>query len=425
MDETQGAPIRYAGSRLVVDDVDIESLTTRITTPFWIYSRALIEARYTRIAQAFEGMPFAIRYAIKANSSAAILRVLADCGAGFDLVSGGEYMRAERIGISPSKLVFAGVGKRDWEIELAMTRGIGFLHIESAAECARVQEIAARLERSVDVAIRINPDVPVDTHAYIQTGDKESKFGVDFNTAAELAAQLHGDPRVQLRAYHVHLGSLLFDAEPYLEACRKVLAWIDEDAVRGEGITHYDMGGGFGSRGPFSDEILDLDGLARGMRALLEPRALQLLCEPGRFLIGDAGILVTRLLFEKTGATRDFYVVDAAMNDLIRPTLYDATHTIRPVREGGATRARPVDVVGPVCESGDWLGKERDLPAMQRGDGLAIFEAGAYGSSMSSNYNSRPRGPEYLAQGGDLHQIRRAETFEDLWRHECDEAIDA
>lgn len=417
-------PIRYADGQLLVDGVSIERLAETAGTPFWVYSRSMIEQRYARIAHAFAGQDLGIRYAVKANSNAALLRTLAGCGSGFDLVSGGEYIRAQRIGAAPDSFVFAGVGKQVWEIETAIVSGVGFLHIESEAECHKICAIAERLGRSVDVALRINPDVPVDTHAYIQTGGKESKFGVDFGTASRLVARLSRDARVQLRAYHVHLGSLLFDAEPYLEACKKVLAWMDEESSRREGITHYDMGGGFGSRGPFSDEIFDLDGLAVGMRALLEPRGLGLLCEPGRFLIGDAGILVTRLLHEKRGATRDFYVVDAAMNDLIRPTLYSATHTICPVRQREQMRDRVVDVVGPVCESGDWLGKDRELAQLEDGDLLAICEAGAYGSSMSSNYNSRPRRAEYLCHEASVRCIRRSEELDDLWRHECDDPLE-
>lgn len=416
--------IRYDGDRLVVDDVDVSRLADKLGTPLWVYSETVIRTRYARIADAFDGMDFGIRYAVKANSNAAILRILRELGAGFDLVSGGEYRRARRIGALPEELVFAGVGKQDAEIRLALEHGVGFYHVESEAEYERLAQLTEADDRRVRVALRLNPDVPVDTHAYIATGGKESKFGVDFRTAARIVERIAANDRIELCAYHVHLGSLLFEVEPYLTACRKVVAWMDEAPIRSRGITHYDMGGGFGSRGPMSGVMLDLPLLAKGMRAILEPRDIALLCEPGRFVVGDAGVLVTSLIYEKRGATKDFYVVDAAMNDLIRPTLYEASHEILPVVLGGPSRERVVDVVGPVCESGDWLAKDRELPGMESGSRLAILQAGAYGMSMTSNYNSRPRAAEVLCRSGQARVIANRETLDDLWRTECNTVVE-
>lgn len=409
---------------MTVDGVDVDRLASVVGTPFHLYSAGVLRARYARVARAFEGLDVGIRYAVKANGNAAILRLLYELGAGFDLVSGGEYVRARRIGADPSRLVIAGVGKREDEMRLVLRDGIGVYHIESEAELDLLEAVVRELDTSVRVALRLNPDVGVDTHAYIATGKKESKFGVDFNTAARLVERIADIRGIELIAYHVHLGSLLFDVEPYLEACHKVLAWMDEEPLRARGITHYDMGGGFGSSGPFDERALDLEALGRGMSGLLAKRGLALLCEPGRFLVGDAGVLVTTLLYEKCGASKDFYVVDAAMTDLIRPSLYGATHEIREVVTSTRPRERVVDVVGPVCESGDWLGKDRALPALEAGARLAVFQAGAYGMSMASNYNTRPKPAELLCSEGRVQCITRRQALEDLWRDECDETIE-
>ncbi|MCB9882659.1 MAG: diaminopimelate decarboxylase [Planctomycetes bacterium] len=423
--------IRYVDRRLVVDGVDIDHLADVVGTPFHVYSAGTIRERHARITRAFDGIDLGIRYAVKACGNGAILRLLHELGAGFDLVSGGEYQRARRIGASPDKLVIAGVGKREDEIRSVLREGIGVYHVESEAEFDLLSKVVVEMQAAralhggtLRVALRLNPDVGVDTHDYIATAKKESKFGIDFQTAARLVERIAEAPGLDLCAYHVHLGSLLFEVGPYLEACRKVLAWMDEEPLRSQGVTHYDMGGGFGSGGPFSDAAIDLAALGHGMKELLSPRGLSLLCEPGRFLVGDSGLLVTSLLYEKCGMTKDFYVVDAAMTDLIRPSLYGATHDIRPVIAGGRDRSRRVDVVGPVCESGDWLGKDRELPQLDAGARLAVLQSGAYGMSMASNYNTRPKAAEVLCDSGRARLISRHQPLEDLWRDECDVAVE-
>ena len=416
-------PIDYQDSRLLIDGVSAEDIAAAAGTPCYVYSAGLVRDRLRRVREAFDGLELGVRYAIKANGNGALLRLLVAEGAGFDIVSGGELQRAQRAGADPASIVFAGVGKQEWEIRDALRAGIGVFNVEGEAELERLAALAKAEQANAKIALRVNPDVGVETHAYITTGKKENKFGVDLETASRLVPRVHDDAHLSLHAYHVHLGSLLLEAEPYLEAARRVLDFMDADEGHRRGVRAYDMGGGFGSSGPFSDEILDLATLGAGMRELLAPRGLELLTEPGRFLIGDAGVLLTRVLYEKHGKAKDFVIVDAAMNDLIRPALYQAEHEVRPVQLGAADRERPVDVVGPVCESADFLALGRKLPPLDEGQLLAIFSAGAYSASMASNYNSRPVAPEVLSDQGQARLVRRRQELEELWAGECDEKL--
>lgn len=415
--------ISFERGALHIDDVPLSAVARAAGTPLYVYDGSGVRARHAALVRAFDGLRPGIRYAIKANSNGALLRLLHELGAGFDLVSRGELERALRTGADPADFVFAGVGKQDDEIRAALRHGVGLLNVESDSELRRIQEIAQELDLPARVAIRLNPDVDARTHAYISTGKKENKFGVDFVTADAMLRSIAADPRVQLVAYHVHLGSLLLEPRPYLEALRLVLQWVDAEPRRGEGVLAYDMGGGFGIRGAFEDP-LDVDELAAGMRELLQPRGWRILLEPGRFLVGNAGLLLTRVLHVKHGAEKDFAVVDAAMTELIRPALYAAEHEIVCVEDRPGFAPRPVDIVGPVCESADFLGQGRRLPVLGRGDLLAVLTTGAYGASMGSRYNSRPLAGEVLVDRGRVRWIRQPEPLEELWRFECDEELD-
>ncbi len=415
--------IEYRDDRLVAGGVPLEEIAAAVGTPVYVYDTDSILERLDRIRRSFDGLDPGIRYAVKANSNGALLSLLAREGAGFDLVSGGELLRALAAGGRPADMVFAGVGKQDWELELGLEAGIGLFVVESEAELDRLAFLASRAGRRVDVALRLNPDVGAATHDYIATGRKEDKFGLNPDRAENCLRVISSGTSLRLHAFHVHLGSLILDSEPYLEALRRVLDWCDLKACKKLGLECYDLGGGFGIRGPFA-EPMDLDPLGEGLRRILGPAGLRLLCEPGRYLLGDAGLLLVRALEWKPGHGKDFLIVDGGMNDLIRPALYGATHEIVPLRspEGGVPRR--VDVVGPVCESGDFLGRDRSLPESEPGTLYAVLGAGAYGFSMSSDYNSRPRPAEVLVSNGTARLIRRREDPRDLWRNEGDEGLD-
>jgi len=412
---------QYVDGRLYADGVPVADIARAVGTPVYVYSAAKIHERLQALRTAFLDVALNIRYAVKANSNGSILSYMAREHAGFDLVSGGELLRALKAAAEPSQMVFAGVGKQDWEIQLALEAGIGLFNVESASELERIQAIAEQLAAETRVALRLNPDVDAGTHEYIATGKSENKFGVDFATAAGLVDAIHDDPNIELVAYHVHLGSLLLEPSPYLRAAEAVMDFIDADPVRK--VDAYDMGGGFGIRGLFEDP-LPLDELAAGMSELLRPRNMSLMIEPGRYLVGNAGILVTRVLHQKSGPSRDFVIVDAAMNDLIRPALYSAEHEVIQVERSGEPRERPVDVVGPICESGDFLARDLRLPELEAGDLLAVGNSGAYAASMASNYNSRPLAAEVLTGDGPPRLVRKRQGMRALWQDEVDCDLD-
>ncbi len=409
---------RWRGGEIFCEDVPLAALAARHGTPLYVYSQAAIEARFALLRSAF-GPGARICYAVKSNSNLALLALLGRLGAGFDLVSGGELRRVQAAGLAPAACVFAGVAKDEWEIDAALAAGIGFFNLESAHEIPLLDAAGDRLGKDVEVAIRINPDVDAGTHAYISTGKRENKFGLSFPAAHAAIAAIRASRRVRLVGYHVHLGSQLRVIDPYLAAFAKVAEFMAESPAHRDGVRHYDLGGGFGISYGDGKPGLDVRALAAALLPRLRALGLDPVLEPGRFLVAEAGALVVRVLGDKHSGTREFVLVDGAMNDLLRPALYQAVHPIVPVRPRPGPSA-PVDVVGPVCESGDFLGKDVPLPRPQRGDLLAVLAAGAYGATMASNYNTRRRPAEVLVSGQNARLVRRRERFEELWAQELD-----
>ncbi|MFK7741167.1 MAG: diaminopimelate decarboxylase [Planctomycetota bacterium] len=397
----------------------LAALVERFGSPLYVYSAEAVRERAALVRAAF-GAQSHICYAVKANSNLSLLRLLHDSGCGFDLVSGGELERLRAASLPTEGAVFAGVGKQSWEIEAAVQSGLLFFNVESPHELPLLSAAGKAFGQPVRLALRLNPDVEAGTHAYISTGKDENKFGVAIDRAGELVAAIAADPWLDLVGYHVHLGSQLRSVDPYREALRKVCAFVDEDPLRAKGVRYYDLGGGFGIS--YGDGTkLDVAAVARVLLPELQRRGWTPVVEPGRYFVGDAGALVTSVLGEKQQGKARFVLVDAAMNDLLRPSLYQAEHPIVPVvaPEAGAELHR-VDVVGPVCETGDFLGRGRPLPALARGDLLAVMAAGAYGASMASNYNTRCRAAEVLVDGESARLVRRRETYSQLLQNELD-----
>ncbi|MCB9870470.1 MAG: diaminopimelate decarboxylase [Planctomycetes bacterium] len=411
---------RYRSGALQCEGVDLDQLAQRYGTPLYVYSRAAVEQRFAALRHAF-GPEASICFAVKSNGNLSMLRLLSELGAGFDLVSGGELRRLQAAGVPTAGAVFAGVAKADWEVREALAADILLFNLESEYEVDMLEALGAEAGRPVRLAVRLNVDVDAGTHDYIATGRKHDKFGLTLDRAAVVVERIAAAPHLELRGYHVHLGSLIRTPGPYLAALERVLEFMDGAAVRREGVRYYDCGGGFGTGYGDPGGLLDVAALGRAMLPLLAARGLTPIVEPGRYLIADAGALVGEVLGAKLSAGRRFALVDAAMNDLIRPALYGATHPIVPLREppDGAART-PCDVVGPVCESADFLGRQLALPELARGDRLAVLAAGAYGFSMSSNYNSRRRPAEVLVHGAEARLIRRREDFADMWSQEID-----
>jgi diaminopimelate decarboxylase len=411
------AAFHLRSGELWCENLPIRELAARYGTPLYVYSAAVLDERVQRVRSAF-GEHAQICYAVKANSNLSLLARMHARGIGFDLVSGGELQRLQAAGIPTRDCVFAGVGKESWEIESAVAAGILFFNVESPHELPLLAAAGERAGQRVAVALRLNPDVDAGTHAYISTARKDNKFGVAIERAGEIVAAIVANPWLKLCGYHVHLGSQLRRVEPYVQALERVGAFVDGSSERREGVTHYDLGGGFGIA--YGDgEPLDVDAVAAALLPGLRARGWRPVVEPGRYLIGDAGALITSVLGEKQQGATDFVLVDAAMNDLMRPALYQAEHPIVPVAAGGGD-THLVDVVGPVCETGDFLGKRRQLPSSKRGDLLAVLGAGAYGASMASNYNTRRRPAEVLVEGAHARLVRRRETFEQLFQNEID-----
>jgi len=409
--------VAYRDGQLAVEDVLLADLAAEHGTPLYVYSEAVLRERFGALRRAF-GDDAQICYAVKANSNLSILRVFAELGAGFDLVSGGELARLEAAGIAADRAVFAGVAKERWEIEAALHAGIGLFNVESPHELELLAAAGRAVGRAVPLALRLNPDVDANTHDYISTGRKGDKFGLTLDVAAQVAQQVQAHPDLRLVGYHVHLGSQIRSATPYLEAFDKVSGFMAAAPAHREGVERFDLGGGFGI--PYGDGAapLDVQALGDALAPRIRAAGLRPVLEPGRYLVGDAGVFVTRILGQKTSGQRHFLLVDGAMNDLLRPSLYKAEHPVAPVRSGRPDRGRRFDVVGPVCESGDFLALGRALPDPETGDLLAVLAAGAYGACMASNYNSRRRPAEVLVAGAGSRLIRRRESFEELWAAE-------
>ncbi|HUP90852.1 MAG TPA: diaminopimelate decarboxylase [Solimonas sp.] len=406
----------YRDGELHAEGLPVAKLAAQFGTPCYVYSRATLERHYRAFDEALAAVPHEVCYAVKANSNLAVLQVLARLGAGFDIVSGGELQRVLRAGGEAGKIVFSGVGKTVAELELALHHDIQCFNVESESELLALSAAAQRLGRTARIALRVNPDVDAKTHPYISTGLKQNKFGVDIATAERLYLQARSLPGIAIDGIASHIGSQLLEVAPFLDALDRVLALVDRLAAAGVRLRHIDVGGGLGVR--YKDETPpEPREWAALLLTRLSGRGLTVCCAPGRAIAANAGILVTRVEVIKPGAGKHFAVVDAAMNDLLRPTLYQAWMNIIPVKQGSTQPEQVYDIVGPVCESGDWLGKERRL-ALAEGDLLAVRTAGAYGFSMSSNYNSRGRAAEVLVDGDRAHLVRAREGFEDLVRGE-------
>jgi diaminopimelate decarboxylase len=404
-------PLSLRQGALHIEDVSLEALAETYGTPCYVYSQAAIEERYLAYAEALGNWPGGICYAVKANSNLSILRLLAKLGAGFDIVSAGELTRVLQAGGVASKIVFSGVGKSRAEMALALDVGVGCFNVESAAELEALSAEATRLNKTAPISLRVNPDVDAKTHPYISTGLKENKFGIAIDDALALYQKAHSLPGIEIKGVDCHIGSQLTDHQPFLDALDRLLALIDRLAAAGIVISHLDLGGGLGVT--YRDETPPaIQDYLAAVKARLGDRRLALFLEPGRSIVANAGLLLTRIDYLKPTAHKNFAIVDAAMNDLIRPALYQAWQNIQPVRprEGDP---KAWDIVGPVCETGDFLGKDREL-CLETFDLLAILSAGAYGFVMSSNYNTRPRACELLVSGQTVTCIRRRETLADL-----------
>ena len=408
-------PARIAG-RLLWEGAWLEEAAERFGTPLYVYSRAAIEDAYRAYDRAFAAVPHRVCYALKANSSGAILRLLAGLGAGADIVSGGELLAALRAGFPAGRIVFSGVGKTEAEISLGVEKGIGEFNAESEEEIRRISAAAVAAGRQVRVTLRVNPDIDPKSHPYISTGLRENKFGVDIALAPEIVQRAKALPGIAVTGLQCHIGSQMVDLDPVEEAVRALLELSRRLLADGLPLNSLDIGGGLGvdyagegAPGP--------EALAARILPLLGDLRLTLLLEPGRSVLARAGALLTRVLYLKENRGKLFVIVDAGMNDLLRPSLYAAHHGIEPLLERVGPKRR-VDVVGPVCETGDFLARDRDLPPVEVGDLLVVRDAGAYGFSMSSNYNLRLRAAEVLVDGGTARLIRRRETFEDLIRTE-------
>ncbi len=404
----------YRNGVLCAEQVPLDELARRFGTPCYVYSSAAIAAAFGEFATALKGRRSLICYSVKANSNLAVLALLVRLGAGFDIVSGGELARVLAAGGEARKTLFSGVGKTAAEIQLALEKDIACINLESAAELERVDAIARRLGRRAPVAFRVNPDIDARTHPYISTGLRESKFGVAYDDAERLYARAAKLPGIEVIGIGCHIGSQLEHAAPFAAAAERIAALADRLARAGVALRHIDLGGGFGIR--YHDETPEpIASFLGGALGKLAGRPESLILDPGRAIVGNAGVLLTRIEHVKPGAARSFVVVDAAMNDLLRPALYGAWHEVRPVREAESGAAGGVyDIVGPVCESADFLAKDRPLAARE-GELLAILSAGAYAMSMSSNYNSRPRAAEVLVAGGEAHLVRSRESVEQLF----------
>ncbi len=406
----------YIDDRLHAEEVPLAQIAEQYGTPCYVYSRATLERHWHAFNDAFEGHPHLVCYAVKANSNIAVLNLLARLGSGFDIVSLGELERVLIAGGDASKIVFSGVGKRVDELQRALDIGIHCFNVESASELKRLDAVAAAMHKVAPVSLRVNPDVDANTHPYISTGLKENKFGVDVDSAIELyrfAARL---PHLDVIGIDSHIGSQLTTLAPFLDALERVLALIDTLAKEGINIRHIDLGGGLGV--PYNDEEPPHpQEYAKAIRTRIDKLDLEIIMEPGRAVAANAGVLLTKVEYLKPTQEKDFAIVDAAMNDLLRPALYQAEQQIIPLDRSSQGRDGIYDIVGPVCETGDFLGKDREL-SIRAGDLLAVRSSGAYGFTMSSNYNSRPRAAEVMVDGDQFHLIRERETIESLYAGE-------
>lgn len=424
---------RYVQNRLHCESADLAALAQEHGTPLYVYSKETITSHFTRLDAALDTLDHLICYAVKANSNLAVLHTIAELGGGFDIVSGGELFRVLKAGGQAAKCTFAGVGKTRGEIEYALREGIYSFNAESESELRHLNQIAGDLGKKAPVALRVNPNVDAGTHAKITTGKKENKFGVEFERVAEAYAAVAKDcPHLEIRGVQMHIGSQLTSIDPFVKAVQKVAPLVEQLKERHH-LQFFSIGGGIGivyresldsgdaswwGDKPEADRPLTIGAYANALVPLLAPLKLRILLEPGRFLVGNAGALLTKVLHLKQGGAKKFVIVDAGMNDLIRPTLYEGWHQIAPLNKPPTESLEKVDVVGPICETGDFLAQDRELPPVHEGDTLAVLSAGAYGFTMASNYNTRPMPAEILVDGAKAHVVRERQTLEDLVRGE-------
>jgi len=406
----------FKNGELHCESIKVSEIAKSVTTPFYLYSYKTLIDHYKKIKSAFKILDPLVCFSVKSNSNLAVLRALVRSGAGLDIVSGGELYRALLALCSPKKIVYAGVGKRPDEIEYAIRTGILFFNVESEDELDQIQKSARLLDKKVNAAIRVNPDVVPKTHRHIATGKGETKFGLDFETVHKIFNSQWRYPNVDIKGLHLHIGSQILDAKPFVDAIQKALEFIAEFKIP---VTHLNIGGGLGIMYSIENPQT-AKAFALKVIPMIKKSKLKLILEPGRFVSGNSGVLVTKVVYTKRTPRKKFVIVDSGMSDLIRPSLYEAYHKIVPVKIEGdpSGTAEKVDVVGPICESGDFLGKDRLLPLVTKGDLLAVMGAGAYGFTMSSNYNSRPRASEVMVIGKSFRVVRKAETYEDLVRGE-------
>ncbi|ADE10716.1 diaminopimelate decarboxylase [Sideroxydans lithotrophicus] len=423
----------YQQDQLYAEKVALSEIAQRFGTPCYVYSRAALTDSYRQFAEALKSRDHLICYAVKANSNLAILNLFARLGAGFDIVSGGELQRVLAAGGAASKVVFSGVGKSEAEMRQALEAEILCFNVESAPELDRLNALAGSMGKVAPVSLRVNPDVDAKTHPYISTGLKQNKFGVAYTEALELYRKAAAMPNLRVTGMDCHIGSQLTETSPFIAAAEKVLALVDKLAAAGITLEHLDLGGGLGIR--YDDETPpSIAEYGKALLAVLQGRSEKLIVEPGRVLVGNAGVLLTRIEYLKHGEEKNFAIVDAAMNDLMRPALYDAWHAILPVqrrqnaplsnslpqageRTSEKSNSQIYEVVGPICETGDFIGHAREM-AVDKGDALAVMSAGAYGMSMSSNYNTRPRAAEVMVDGAVVHLVRERETVRQLYASE-------
>jgi diaminopimelate decarboxylase len=412
----QGA-FEYRDGVLFCEGVDLTEVAEQAGTPCYVYSAGALRRAYGVFEKGLAGVPHLACFAVKANGNLAVLRLLAEAGAGFDIVSGGELFRVLKAGADPAKVVFSGVGKTREEIEAALEAGIHSFNCESEAELLLLSSLAQRMGRTARAAIRVNPDVDAATHPYISTGLKRHKFGIDIAEAEELYARASALPGLALEGASCHIGSQLLDVAPLIEAAERMAALVERLRARGIAVRFLDLGGGLGVPYRKEDSWPDVARYLAAVRGIAERLGVELLLEPGRFIAGPAGALLARVLYRKSGGGKEFLIVDASMTELIRPALYEAHHEMLPLRQTGRGTF-VADIVGPVCESSDFLAEEREIENLLPGDFLAVMTAGAYGFVMASNYNARPRPCEVLVDGDAWRVVRQRERLEDLVRGE-------
>ncbi len=407
---------KFKSSELYCENVKVAAVAKKVGTPFYLYSYNTIADHFTKLQKAFAPVKPIVCFAMKANGNLAIIKSLINLGAGIDIVSVGELKKALIAGADPKKIVFASVGKTEEEIAFAIKTGILLFNVESEPELVEINRVAKKMKKTVQAALRINPDVPAPTHEYITTGSLKKKFGIDLRTTKAIFKSQKKYPNVKVNGVHIHIGSQITEGAPFVGALKKVVAFIDELRAEGVNIEYLDIGGGLGITYKDENPQTAADYAAK-ILPILQKTGLKIIMEPGRFIVGNAGIFVSKVLYIKDNGVKKFVIVDGGMNDLIRPMLYDAYHEIVPVKQRKAAKLK-VDVVGPICESGDFFAHDRMIPKVEKDELLAIMSAGAYGYVMASNYNVRGRVPEVMVKGNKFEVVRERETFKDLMRGE-------